>query len=142
MSSSAAPLENNAVADGILPAQKVYVKNAPGKGKGVFARDCIRKDEIIEHSPVLLLSADQEELLSESGIPIKDYIFAWSDEDHSRSAAVGFGFLSLMNHSDRPNVYLSTDQERQVMIVRAERDIQPHEELCFDYGVELWFEAV
>ena len=124
----------------IIPPAKIYVKESEGKGLGVFARDQIQKGEIVEVAPVRVLSEKERDSLIKDVPPLADYDFYWSDQKEA-AGAIAFGYAELYNHSSNPNIELLTNMDHQTISFVAIQDISPEEELCFDYGIELWFES-
>jgi len=114
------------------------------RGRGVFARRKILRDEVIERSPVIVIpdlewAGMQETVLS-------NYVFDWGEnEEH---AAVALGYVSIYNHSYTPNAELSECLEDGIIEVTAIRDIEPNEEIFVNYNGEpddrdeLWFNVV
>src|SRR4051794_2666299 len=76
----------------------IEVKRTRGKGRGVFASSPIRKGELIERVPVLVLTIDEYY----DGIcttTLAHYCFNWREG----TVALALGYGSLYNHSYRPN---------------------------------------
>ena len=92
----------------IHPPQKIYVKNSPVHGLGVFASEKINKDEIFEICPILSLPMKFGEV---SPLFI-DYRFNWpSGTSDWKEQVISLGFGSLYNHSESPNAYWFSDNE-------------------------------
>ena len=76
----------------------IEVKRVKGKGRGVFARRLIRRGEVIERVPVLVLPAEEVEDCE-----------GWTGWRATASTgararlALALGYGSLYNHSYRPN---------------------------------------
>jgi uncharacterized protein len=117
----------------------IEVKRSKGKGRGVFARRRIRKGEIIERVPVIVLPAEE----SESGPVLSNYCFAWG----KGTVALALGYGSLYNHSYRPNARYD-DVGPRTKEFTALRDIEPGEEITVNYNgkprsrASVWFEVV
>lgn len=121
---------------------KVVVKKSP-KGdeeeKGVFARQNIKKGEVIEIAPVITL--EHEELIDTKWNTLFDYYF-WLDE----YVVLALGYGSLYNHSDNPNAKYSLNKEKKEIKFTALKDIKKGEEILFNYRgrskskTRLWFE--
>ncbi len=124
----------------IVPPVKIYVKESPGKGLGVFARNPIMKGDVVEVAPVRVLSVKERDHLIKDVPPLADYDFYWSDRPEA-SGAIAFGYAELYNHSENPNVDLVRSEQNRTISFVAKQDIHIGEELCFDYGIELWFDA-
>jgi SET domain-containing protein len=117
----------------------IEVKRIKGKGRGVFARRRIRKGEIIERVPVIVLPA--EEVVG--GTTLASYAFKWG----RGQAALALGYGSLYNHSYRPNARY-WDVGPRTKEFTALRDIEPGEEITVNYNgkprsrASIWFEVV
>jgi uncharacterized protein len=121
-------------------AGKVYVAEASGKGRGVFAVCAIKKGEIIEQCPCLTFGEGKEaEHIDQT--PLECYYFRWKDSVN----AILFGFGSLYNHSYSPNAVYVQNYPDTTMDFVAHRDIAPREEITINYnGIPeskepLWF---
>jgi SET domain-containing protein len=105
----------------------VQMKRSIGKGRGVFARRAIKKGEIIETVPVLLIPAEAVV----DGINNKwlgKYYYWWD----KKTLAVSLGYGSLYNHSYKPN---ATYKHGHASIsYRALRNIPEGEEICINYN--------
>jgi hypothetical protein len=75
-----------------MHSDAVEVKRAKGKGRGVFARRPIRKGEVIETCPVLVLPAS---VVEDFTVGVGPYVFEWGTD----TVALALGFGSLYNHS-------------------------------------------
>lgn len=110
-----------------------------GKGRGVIASADIAKGEVVERSPINPVSQEDAETRA-----LDHLHFGWGlneeDKDRSGGCCIGFGYLSLYNHSDNPNAeYIRHYSEHEMSIV-ALREIKVNEEVTINYGVPLWFE--
>jgi uncharacterized protein len=123
-----------------LQSGAVEVKRARGKGRGVFARRPIRKGEVIERVPVLVLSAAEYEEGMDVTL-LAGYVFAWGEGQ----IALALGYGSLYNHSYRPNARYQDVTPRTKQFV-ALRDIRPGEEVTVNYNgspksrAKVWFD--
>jgi len=104
-------------------------------GFGVFAKNHIYKNEILESSPCITL--DDEELLI--GGLLNDYIF--DNTLAKKSFLVGLGYSSLYNHSDDPNagfeVFTYEDEfnnNRQGIRITALKNICKDNQIMIYYG--------
>lgn len=114
----------------------VRVTLLSGKGRGVVAVEPIRHGELIEAAPVVPLVPEES---PPPGTALFDYTFAWGEPPFAE--AIALGIVSLVNHSSDPNVRVETDLASRTLRLIASRDIAAGEEICFDYGIPLWFEA-
>jgi SET domain-containing protein len=125
-------------------SSNVYMADTGGKGRGVFARRRIRKDAIIERSPVIVIPAEEWAGMEET--ILSNYVFDWGE--NNEHAAVALGYVSIYNHSYTPNASLSECTEEGTIEVVALRDIDAGEEIFVNYNgepddrEELWFTVV
>lgn len=126
----------------ILPI--LVIAPSGNRGRGVFTTEKIYAGTVIEVSPVLVLS--EEERKETEKTALFNYIFEWGDE--MKGACVAWGYLSIYNHSYKANCIYEMDFEEENMQVRTVRDIEPGEELFFNYNATpddetpIWFETV
>lgn len=125
----------------IYPSSCIYLNksNIPGSGKGVFASREIKKGEVIEVAPVLVL--DFTDFIDTRWNLLFEYYF-WMDD----YVALGLGFASMYNHSKDPNCKYELDRVNKTITFTATKDIKKDEEICFNYKgsanskTPLWFE--
>lgn len=123
--------------------KQLYIKNIPGKGRGVFCNQLIAKDEVFETTPVIVLPALDYDTATASRLT--DYFFNFNKEEGTLALALGFG--SLYNHAVRSNAGYCLDQATRTMQYYALENIEPGTEICINYGGEHgkeykeWFEA-
>jgi SET domain-containing protein len=123
---------------------KVYISETGRKGRGVFAKRKILRDELIERSPVIVIPAEQWATMEAS--ILSNYTFDWGENDEH--AAVALGYASLYNHSYSPNAALTECLDENVIEVAALSDIEAGEEIVVNYNgepddrEELWFNVV
>ncbi len=131
----------------LLSNQRKLLKvvNFDGKGRGVIAMEDIKKGEMIERSPVLVLPEGDRPNTDES--ILFTYVFMWekgtTEEDlykRKGRAGVTLGFTSLCNHSNTPNADFDRLIDEQILELFALRDIKAGEELTIDYQMTLWFD--
>jgi len=113
-------------------------------GRGVVAARPIRRGEVIERSPVILVPEHDRAAVDPSNVGC--YIFMWEhgkvgEDLYSQQgrAAVVLGFTSLINHSADPNCTILRYIEALAIELIALRDIKAGEELRLDYHMTLWF---
>jgi SET domain-containing protein len=104
----------------------IHVKQARGKGRGVFARQFIPEGTVFERVPVLVIPED--EILEQPGM-LSHYVFEWG----KGTVALALGFGSMYNHSFNPNARYD-DVGRQTKIFTALRDISAGEEVTINYN--------
>jgi uncharacterized protein len=128
-------LSNDETAFPLYPSTYIYADRSLD-GLGVFARENISKGTLIETAPIYRIDANtwqnQNPLLT-------DYCFDCTDEkDNTIVAGLVWGFGSLFNHDDYPNIEHVIDEEEMVMRYYALFDIQKDEELFISYGNGYW----
>jgi SET domain-containing protein len=119
----------------IDPPKKIYVDKSPIQGLGVFASDFIEENEIIEECSVLTLPIQKGEV---SGL-LLDYRFNYPSGVEWEEQVVGLGFASLYNHSESPNAYWVSDNDKRTFKFIATKKISPGDEIFVYYGdVSYW----
>lgn len=106
---------------------KTLVCHSPGKGRGLYASKTIRRGEVIECSPALLVPDAEKELLEKSFL--KYYMFQTDDGKHY---VVGAGYVAIANHSEEPNAEFDVTSE--TVTIRAIATIAKGREITVDYG--------
>ena len=121
---------------GFTQSEAIEVRKIKSKGRGVFARRLIRKGELIERVPVLVLPIEE----TEADTVLSNYCFAWG----RNTVALALGYGSIYNHSFKPNARYD-DTAPQTKEFRALRNIKPGEEITINYNGEprsrkrVWF---
>ena len=131
-----------------LPPKKVYIANsrvskagnsAFETGRGVFAAENIKKGEVIEVAPILIL--EFTDFIDTKWNLLFEYFF-WMDD----FVALSLGYGSLYNHSINPNIEYRISKKEKTISFTAVRDIKKDEEILFNYKgssnpkTPLWFE--
>lgn len=123
--------------------KQLYIKTVKGKGRGVFCKQLIAKDEVFETAHVIVLPAQDYNTATASSLC--DYFFNFDKELGTLALVLGFG--SLYNHAVHSNAGYSLNKETKTMQYYAVEDIKPGAEICINYGGEKgkeykeWFEA-
>lgn len=109
--------------------QKVIVQQSKvAKGLGVFATNNIKKGELIENAPLLLMDMNEFEHIK------KTKLYYYFFEYTNKHFAVALGYGSLYNHSYTPNSrYLYNFKARCLKII-AIKNIKKGEEIFFNYN--------
>lgn len=116
----------------------LYVRTIEGKGRGVFTQRLIRKGEIFERAPVIVLPAREWENVERT--VLFNYCYGWGED-----SALALGLGSFYNHSYQPNAVYTRDFAEQVIEYTALRDINPEEEITVNYNCDpndldpMWF---
>lgn len=130
----------------VVSSEKIYVKKSGirNAGRGVYAKDNIKKGEIIERAPFIEVPKEDTSNLKES--ILVTYFFYFGRNKNRIALALGFG--SLYNHSYEPNMIYRIKAEKKIIEFIALKDIKKGEEITFNYkndsGLKttppLWFE--
>jgi SET domain-containing protein len=115
---------------------KIEIRNSKIHGVGMFATKAIKKNEVLEEDPFIILKGDWHK------IPrlLQEYIFGWTkDMDDAKSkAALVFGTGAIYNSSPKPNADWLTDARKKRFVYYAYENIKAGEEIMIDYGPEYW----
>lgn len=121
-------------------AMKIEVRESPVHGRGVFSAKKIRRGEIIEVCPVIVVNREKIRHLEKT--ELGDYYFVW-EKGH---AAIALGFGSLYNHSYKPNAKYTETPDGKKIEVRATKTIRLGEEIFVNYNgdpeckTKVWFD--
>lgn len=123
--------------------KQLFVKKIEGKGRAVFCKEFISKDEPFEVCPVLVIPAEDYETVK--GSRLIDYFFSFNKEENTLALALGFG--SLYNHAINSNAVYYLNRQQKVITYYALEDIPAGTEICINYAGEHgeefkeWFES-
>lgn len=109
---------------------KVYVKKAGKKGRGVFASEPLKRGEVVEVAPIIILDRADSDRIQET--QLRNHVYAYG----SRSC-LGLGYASFYNDSSEPNCRFQVFTDR--IRFTALRDIKKNEEILINYG---WLEEL
>ncbi len=121
----------------------LYLAKTSLKGRGIFTRQKIDANAIIEDSPVIVMPAENRVELDKT--LLHDYIFEWGI--NKDKCCMALGYLSLYNHSYQSNCEYFMDFETEMIKIKTIRKIEKGEELTINYngdwndGKRVWFEA-
>ncbi|HKB52561.1 MAG TPA: SET domain-containing protein-lysine N-methyltransferase [Ramlibacter sp.] len=115
-------------------ARRIQVRRSGVHGKGVFAAQPIAEGEtIIEYvGEVISWKEAQRRHPHDPGDPNHTFYFH-VDDKHVIDAKHGGNSARWINHSCDPNC--EADEEDGRVFIKALRNIQPGEELSYDYGL-------
>jgi SET domain-containing protein len=115
---------------------KIYIapSNILNAGRGVFAAKNIKKGEVIEVCPILLLWDKDATVLQQT--KLQRYVFEYT----KKSSMLALGYGSLYNHNDEPNAlyelltYENAAEESNQLYITALKPILKNEEIYINYG--------
>lgn len=107
-----------------------------GKGRGVVATRAIKRGKLVEAGPVIPMK--KKDRLDRTTV-LSHYPFEWIDPPYVH--AFPLGFAGLLNHSDKPNCKIESDVKGGVLCIYTLRNIEPGEELTWNYGIDPWFDV-
>lgn len=114
-------------------SRQLYLKKLKGKGRGVFCRQRIIPNDVIEIAPLIIIPPEQKAWITES--KLIDYFFSYYADDKP-SSALALGFGSLYNHAQFSNADYRIDYENNCIEFFAIETILPDTEICINYGGE------
>ena len=123
----------NLLKDELYTNPNIYVALSDVHGWGVFTRKKIKAFDVIQEAP--FVSFPDEEC-PEADILHRYFHDTQAVDGLVHEHIIGFGFASLYNHSEEPNVGFTIDIANRCMCHFALRDIKRDEELYIDYGIE------
>jgi uncharacterized protein len=122
--------------------KKIFIKNVSIKDRGMFAKVRIKKGEVIEVCPVILLPLKDRSAVDKTFL--FNYYFYWGPKNQP---AIALGYGSLYNHSYEPNAEYEEESNSKHLVFTALRDINPDEEITINYNGDpdsaekLWFKV-
>jgi len=123
--------------------QYLYLEKTIGKGRGVFTKEKIGANIIIEESPVIVMTAKDRILLDKT--LLHDYIFEWGT--NKDKCCMALGLVPMYNHSYGSNCEYFMDFDKETIQVKTIRPISSGEELTINYNGDwnnnkrIWFDA-
>lgn len=127
---------------GVFILGPICIKDTGKYGRGLYATRDIKKDELIEVSPVIVLPKEDWGYLEKTSLLY--YSFYWGEDD----TAIALGLGSLFNHSYTPNINYENNQENLSIDFYALHDISLGEHLTINYNGDLedksplWFDVI
>ncbi len=123
----------------------LYISNSEGRGRGVFAGQAIKPNDLIEIAPLLIIPAGDLKAIKDT--VFYDYYFLWPGEEHTACMALGYG--SLYNHNPVPNAKVIFDVECLNINIICIKNIEIGDEIFINYlsdnnskNDSLWFNEV
>ena len=126
-----------------MSKKKIVARLSPIHGNGVFADEAIRKGErIVRYKGKVLTHAQVDEAYGELDEDGHTFLFTLND-DYVIDANVDGNVARWINHSCAPNCEAVLEENRKgkghkdKVFIEAIRDIEPGEELTYNYGIVL-----
>lgn len=127
----------------------LYLEKAGAKGRGVFCTKDIKRGEVLEINPSIVLNekatrhTDKTILVNyvfEAGQLSKRICERLHIKRMSHTSAVLMGVASFCNHAEHPNAEILWEEKRGTLYytLKATRAIPKHTEICTTYG-DGWF---
>jgi SET domain-containing protein len=119
------------------------IGSSPKRGRGVFTTKGLKKDTVLETSPVIVLTEEDRKTIEKT--LLYHYVFEWGD--NKKRAAIALGYVSLYNHSYDANCVYEMDYNKKLMTIKTVRDVKKGEELFINYNAIpdektlVWFHA-
>lgn len=98
--------------------------------RGIIAAEDIKKGQIIERCPIVLIPIQQDSILKET--VFNNYTFEWN----KTYSAFVLGYGSLYNHSYTPNARYNMNYPHKQIVFTAIKDIAKGEEIFVNYNYE------
>lgn len=121
----------------------LLIRKTANKGRGVFSKEKINANIVVEESPVIVMSAEDRVNIDKT--LLHDYIFAWGEKEDQ--CCMALGYVPLYNHSYTSNCEYFMDFEEEIIQVKTVRPIEAGEELTINYNGDwneakkIWFEV-
>ena len=121
----------------------LFVDVTTEKGRGVFTRERIPANTVIEIAPVIVMEISDREHLDKT--LLHDYIFEWGKQKDK--CCMALGLIPIYNHSYKSNCEYFMDFEDSSILVKTVRVIENGEELTINYngdwndGKKIWFDV-
>jgi len=122
---------------------ELYIDRTDERGRGVFTKQPIPANTIVEISPVIVMSSEERKLLDQT--LLHDYIFEWGPD--SKQCCMALGYVPVYNHSYKSNCEYEMDFGNQVIKIKTIRSIGAGEELFINYNGDwnnsrrIWFDT-
>ena len=121
----------------------IYIEESNEKGRGVFTKEPIPANTVIEISPVIVMSSAERKLLDQT--LLHDYIFEWGPD--SKQCCMALGYVPIYNHAYQSNCEYEMDFENASIRIKTVRLIDAGEELFINYNGDwnnskkIWFDS-
>jgi len=112
----------------VLSKLNIGNSKIPKAGRGIFASKKIKKGELIENCPVLVLPKKDYPLVKKT--ILRDYYFMWG----KITCAMCLGYGSLFNHSYQPNATYRKEIKNKSIKFMAIKNIKKGGEITVNYN--------
>ena len=113
--------------------KKIEVRQSPLHGYGVFAKEEIKNDEIIEECFYIVQPYTN---------PYNaDYLYRWPQTGKHKFNVLALGFGCIYNSSktlEERNSKWETDESNNILLFKSVKTIKKDEEILIYYGVNWW----
>ncbi|MEO6289345.1 MAG: SET domain-containing protein [Ginsengibacter sp.] len=110
--------------------QYLYLNKVYPKGRGVFTKESIPANTVIEIAPVIVMTSEDRKLLDKT--LLHDYIFEWGEDKNK--CCMALGLVSMYNHHYKSNCEYFMDFENEVMEIKTVKSVGRGEELTINYN--------
>lgn len=120
----------------------LYIAATKGMGRGIFTSKDLKKGEVVEVSPVIVMENSEREWLDKT--LLHDYIFEWGGK--KKQCCMALGWVPLYNHSYTSNCEYEMDYKERLINIITVRNIKKGEELFINYNGDwnnpkkVWFD--
>ncbi|KRE55829.1 SET domain-containing protein [Paenibacillus sp. Soil750] len=117
------------------------MKHTEKYGRGIFATENIKKGDLIESAPIIVVTKKEWEEMRES--ILKNYVYRWGEDK-----AIALGYGGLYNHSFTPNARYISNINNLTIDFSAYKDIKAGEEILINYNGDpkdqssMWFKVI
>ena len=127
----------------------LYLKHVGHKGRGVFSRTAIKRGEVLEMTPAVILNNAATKLTDKTILNNYDFIIgniskamrkAAGVKDVRDASCVIMGLMTFCNHDEEPNAEILWEEIDGTLYysLHATRAIPKNTEICTTYG-STWF---
>lgn len=108
----------------------IYIAPSEIHKRGVFAGEKIKKGELIEICPVIVLPKKETKIIHKT--TLHDYYFLWGKAQKKSAMVLGWGMI--YNHSYEPNAKYLLDYGQRTVDFYAIKKIKPGDEIVVNYN--------
>lgn len=118
----------------------LFLQQTNEKGWGVYTNKSISRNQIIEISPVIILSKEEKKKIDKT--KLFNYLFYWDEK-----SCMAMGYIPIYNHSYFSNCEYFMQYEEGTIYIKTVRKINANEELTINYNGDwdnqtpVWFDV-